>query len=113
MNLLQSVFAVTILLAADADPSAIPAATVTASLWRGKAHVEDGTFEPSMAELKVFLPSPDKANGAAIVICPGGGFIRHVLDRNGYNVVPWLNAHGIAAVLLEYRLPRGRPFVPL
>lgn len=112
MNLLQCFFAVTILLAADADPSAIPA-TVTAPLWPGNAPVGDGTFEPSMAELKVFLPLPDKANGAAIVICPGGGYIRHVLDRNGYNVVPWLNAHGIAAILLEYRLPRGRPFVPL
>jgi acetyl esterase/lipase len=63
--------------------------------------------------LKVYLPAPDKATGAAIVICPGGGYIRHVVDREGYPIADWLNAHGIAAILLQYRLPEGRSFVPL
>ena len=82
-------------------------------LWPGKAPVGDGTYETVASELKVYLPSPDKATGAAVVICPGGGYIRHVVDREGYPIADWLNAHGIAAILLEYRLPEGRSWVPL
>ena len=92
-----------------------PAADVSikVSLWPGKAPVGDGSYETVTTELKVYLPSPEKAVGAAIVVCPGGGYIRHVMDREGYPIAAWLNAHGIAAVLLEYRLPEGRPWVPL
>ena len=82
-------------------------------LWPGKAPVGEGVFESGTNELKVYLPPPDKATGTAIVICPGGGYIRHVMDREGYPTADWLTAHGIAAILLEYRLPEGRPFVPL
>jgi len=82
-------------------------------LWPGKAPVGGGAFEPSAHELKVYLPPAGKANGAAVVICPGGGYIRHVTDREGYPIAAWLNAHGIAAIILEYRLPEGRPLVPL
>jgi acetyl esterase/lipase len=64
-------------------------------------------------ELEVFLPPADKANGAAIVLCPGGGYIRHVTDREGYPIAQWLNEHGIACVILEYRLPEMRHQVPL
>ncbi|MFA6560406.1 MAG: alpha/beta hydrolase [Verrucomicrobiia bacterium] len=82
-------------------------------LWPGKAPVGDGVFETSTNELKVYLPPPDNATGAAVVICPGGGYIRHVTNREGYPIADWLNAHGITAILLEYRLPDGRSFVPL
>ncbi|MBI5396324.1 MAG: alpha/beta hydrolase [Verrucomicrobia bacterium] len=96
-----------------ADDTPKPTPTVQVSLWPGKAPVGDGAFEASTNELKVYLPPPDKATGAAVVICPGGGYIRHVVDREGYPIADWLNAHGIAAVLLQYRLPEGRSFVPL
>jgi acetyl esterase/lipase len=82
-------------------------------LWPGKAPVGGGLYENVTRGLKVFLPPPDKATGAAVVICPGGGYIRHVVDREGYPIAAWLNSHGIAAILLEYRLPEGRPYVPL
>lgn len=88
-------------------------APIQAPLWPGKAPIGGGAFEPSTHELKVYLPPSEKANGAAVVICPGGGYIRHVTDREGYPIAEWLNAHGIAAILLEYRLPEGRSFVPL
>lgn len=88
-------------------------APIKMPLWPDKAPVGDGAFEASTNELKVYLPPPDKANGAAVVICPGGGYIRHVVDREGYPIAGWLNAHGIAAILIEYRLPEGRPMVPL
>jgi acetyl esterase/lipase len=84
-----------------------------AALWPGKAPTGDGGFEECGLELQVFLPAAEKANGAAIVVCPGGGYIRHVTDREGYPIARWLNEHGIAAVILEYRLPELRHRVPL
>jgi acetyl esterase/lipase len=83
------------------------------ALWPGKAPIGDGMFEDSTKELEVFLPPTDKANGAAIVLCPGGGYIRHVTDREGYPIAQWLNEHGIACIILEYRLPKLRHAVPL
>ena len=82
-------------------------------LWPDRAPVGDGTFETLATELDVHLPEPAKATGAAVVVCPGGGYIRHVMDREGWPIADWLNANGIAAVLLRYRLPEGRPLVPL
>ncbi len=83
-------------------------------LWpAGKAPIGGGKTEDCMKELEVFLPPADKANGAAIVLCPGGGYIRHVTEREGYPIAQWLNEHGIACVILEYRLPELRHQVPL
>jgi acetyl esterase/lipase len=82
-------------------------------LWPGRAPIGDGTSEPCPTELQVYLPPRAKNTGAAVVVCPGGGYIRHVMDREGYPIAEWLTANGIAAILLEYRLPEGRPQVPL
>jgi acetyl esterase/lipase len=90
-----------------------PTPTTRVPLWPGKAPVGQGEFEDCNLELEVFLPPVDKANGVAIVLCPGGGYIRHVTDREGYPIAQWLVEHGIAAIILEYRLPRLRHQVPL
>ena len=47
------------------------------------------------------------------MLCPGGGYIRHVTDREGYPIANWLSEHGIATMILEYRLPKLRHQVPL
>lgn len=83
------------------------------SLWPDKAPVGDGTFEAVNVKITVHLPAPDKANGAAIVICPGGGYRGLVVQPEGHLIARWLNEHGIAGIVLEYRMPQGRPFVPL
>lgn len=93
--------------------TAKPTPTERIALWPDQAPNGDGTFEASAKELEVFLPPTDKANGAAIVLCPGGGYIRHVTDREGYPIAQWLNEHGIACIILEYRLPKLRHAVPL
>ncbi len=49
-----------------------PTPTERIALWPGRAPNGDGTFEECTKELEVFLPPADKANGAAIVLCPGG-----------------------------------------
>ncbi|WP_231615631.1 DUF4886 domain-containing protein [Novipirellula artificiosorum] len=89
----------------------LPAARM--QLWPDTAPVGDGTRESAETVMTVFLPPRDKATGAAIVICPGGGYARHVLDNEGSIVARWLNDHGIAGIVLQYRLPNGRPYVPL
>ena len=109
------IFMFATLLADTAVPAASIAteAVIKVPLWPGRAPVGDGTYEVVASELRVSLPSFDRATGAAVVICPGGGYIRHVMDREGHPIAAWLNEHGVAAILLEYRLPEGRPYVPL
>ena len=47
------------------------------------------------------------------MICPGGGYGGLVTGAEGHGIAEWLNSHGIAGIVLEYRLPAGRSFVPL
>jgi acetyl esterase/lipase len=89
----------------------IPPAPEKVSLWPERAPVGDGTFEKAEAKLTVHRPA--KPNGAALVICPGGGYGGLVTGGEGHGIARWLNGHGITGVVLEYRLPRGRAAVPL
>ena len=73
----------------------------------------DGTFEAVDTPITVHLPDPAKANGAAVVLCAGGGYGGLVIDAEGHNVAKWLNEHGIAGIVLQYRLPKGRFAIPL
>ena len=54
-----------------------------------------------------FLPAPDKATGAAVIIAPGGGHWQLTIDREGYDLGRWLAERGIAAFVLKYRLARA------
>jgi acetyl esterase/lipase len=80
-------------------------------LWNKRAPVGDGKFEEADAYITVHRP--EKPNGTAIVICPGGGYGRLVTGPEGHGIATWLNRHGITGVVLEYRLPAGRSQVPL
>jgi acetyl esterase/lipase len=51
-----------------------------------------------------FLPAPQKATGAAVIVCPGGGHHFLAMEHEGYAVGKWFSEHGIAAFVLEYRL---------
>lgn len=55
--------------------------------------------------LTVFSPSPEKANGTAVIICPGGGYGILAIDHEGYNVAKRFNEIGVTAFVLKYRLP--------
>jgi len=56
--------------------------------------------------LTVFLPPKEKANGAAVLIFPGGGFRQVVFNSEGVEPARYLNNLGVAAFVLKYRLPR-------
>jgi acetyl esterase/lipase len=62
-----------------------------------------GVHKPS---LTVYLPPREKANGAAIVIAPGGGHAFLNFDQEGLNVADYLNSIGVAGFVLKYRLAR-------
>lgn len=55
----------------------------------------------------VFLPPAAKATGAAMIVAPGGGHTQLVMEKEGWEVAEWLNARGIAAFVLKYRLARA------
>jgi acetyl esterase/lipase len=61
-----------------------------------------------------FLPTREKATGAAVVICPGGGHRELVFNAEGVEAARYLNGLGVAAFALKYRLGRepGSPYKP-
>ena len=80
-------------------------------LWSAEAPVGKGQTEKTTAKITVY--TPEKPNGTAIVICPGGGYGGLAIDPEGHGIARWLNKQGITGVVLEYRLPAGRSQVPL
>ncbi|HKS36920.1 MAG TPA: alpha/beta hydrolase, partial [Verrucomicrobiae bacterium] len=54
--------------------------------------------------LTVFPADSAKANGTAVVICPGGAFFALSIDSEGFDVARWLNAKGVTCFVLKYRL---------
>jgi acetyl esterase/lipase len=59
----------------------------------------------SAPEMHVFLAAKEKANGGAVLVCPGGGFSILAWDLEGTEVAEWLNSNGYAAVVVKYRVP--------
>jgi acetyl esterase/lipase len=54
--------------------------------------------------LTAYLPERGKANGTAIIVAPGGGFMHLAREKEGSDVARWLQARGVAAFVLKYRL---------
>ena len=59
----------------------------------------------SIPTLTACIPANGTANGAAVVICPGGGYAGLTMDKEGYRVAKAFNAFGVTAFVLKYRLP--------
>ncbi len=51
-----------------------------------------------------YWPAVDKANGAAVVIFPGGGYVRLAIDHEGHDIAKWFAARGVAAFVVKYRM---------
>ncbi|GAB3935304.1 alpha/beta hydrolase [Mucilaginibacter myungsuensis] len=61
--------------------------------------------------LTAFLPEKSKATGAAVVVCPGGGYSGLAIGHEGYAIAKKFNEMGIAAFVLKYRLPSDKIMV--
>ena len=75
-------------------------------LWPGDAPGALGTADKDVPTLTPYLPAPEKATGAAIVVCPGGGY-GGLAPHEGKDYALWLNELGIAGYVLKYRLGPG------
>ena len=65
----------------------------------------DRLTKVSRPTLTVFAPRNGKANGTAIIICPGGGYLALSIKTEGYDVAKKIDSLGITAFVLKYRLP--------
>lgn len=59
--------------------------------------------------LTVLRPEPEKANGCAVIVCPGGGYNILAWPKEGIEVGEWFNSLGVTAFVLKYRVPRRDP----
>ena len=87
-----------------AIPNAIPGAQITEKSDPGT----DGIMRisnVSVPTLTAYLPPKEKATGAAIMICPGGGYSILASGHEGEDIARWFNTMGMTAFVLKYRLP--------
>ena len=72
-------------------------------LWPNGAPGAVGKAETDVPTVAVYLPASNPTQ-TAVVVAPGGGYQHLAMDHEGLQVAQWLNAHGVAAVVLKYRL---------
>jgi len=72
-------------------------------LWPDGAPGALGTSPNDIPTLTAYLPDPTNATGAAMVICPGGGYAG-LAPHEGNDYALWLNQHGVTGFVLKYRL---------
>jgi len=70
-------------------------------LWPDGAPGAKGTGAADKPAITVYLAPEDKANGAAVLICPGGGYGALMMTYEGRDVAKWLNEQGIAGIVLK------------
>jgi acetyl esterase/lipase len=78
-------------------------------LWPADAPGVKEAKEQDRPTLTICLAPKAEANGAAVVICPGGGYGFLAMDHEGHQVARWLNSLGVAGFILKYR-HRGNGF---
>jgi acetyl esterase/lipase len=79
------------------------AAAQTVRLWAGDAPGALGKGEEDIPSLTIYSPPAGKANGAAVVVCPGGGY-GGLAAHEGKPIAEWLNTLGVTGFVLKYRL---------
>jgi acetyl esterase/lipase len=73
-------------------------------LWEGKAPHAKGDTPADRPHVTVYRAPAEKANGTAVVICPGGGYGFLADDHEGKQVADFLNGLGVTAFVLKYRI---------
>lgn len=81
-------------------------------LWPDGAPQAMGDADADSPGVWVY-PAGANANGAAVVICPGGGYVIHATDHEGVQPAKYFNSIGVTAFVLRYRLSPYRHPVPL
>ena len=85
----------------------VPAAVVagkTILLWPAGAPGAMGDEDVDKPTLTVYLPAGENATRTGVVVAPGGGYTHLATEKEGTAIAAWLNARGVAAFVLKYRL---------
>lgn len=85
-----------LVLAAAPEPTPVP-------LWGDTIPGPTSSEKGNVPTLTAYLPPADKATGAAVVVCPGGGYSGRATGHEGKEIADWLTARGVAAFVLKYR----------
>lgn len=75
-------------------------------LWTGDAPGASGKEHGDIPKLYAF-PASGPGPHAAVLVLPGGGYTKVVMEKEGAVEARWLNAHGLSAYVLQYRLHPG------
>jgi acetyl esterase/lipase len=102
-------FCAAVLSAAMSAGLAKAAEPKTELLWPNGAPGALGTDAKDKPTLIIYLAEAEKANGCAIVVCPGGGYGGLAMGHEGHEIGKWLNSLGIAAFICDYR-HRGKGY---
>jgi len=77
-------------------------------------HIEDGrVYNVNVPTLTRFSPAKGTANGTAAIVCPGGGYQRLAVEKEGSEMQRWLNTVGVTVFLLKYRVTPYQHPAPL
>ena len=76
----------------------------TILLWPGGAPGAQGDEDIDKPSLTVYLPAGPNTTKTGVVVVPGGGYQHLASDHEGTAIAEWLNARGVAAFVLKYRL---------
>jgi len=83
-------------------------------LWPEGAPGAVGKEALDQPKLTPYLAAKERANGAAAIVCPGGGYRNLASDHEGKQVAEWLNSLGVSAFVLQYRVgPRYHHPAPM
>jgi acetyl esterase/lipase len=82
-------------------------------LWPEGAPGAMGDLPADKPKITVYRAPADKANGAGMIVCPGGGYRNLASDHEGKQVAEWMNTLGLSAFVVQYRVgPRYRHPAP-
>ena len=73
-------------------------------LWPQGAPGALGDTDEDKPAVFPFIAPKEKATGAAVIICPGGGYVMRAAEHEGYDFARWLNNLGVTAFVLRYRV---------
>ncbi|MFZ1941919.1 MAG: alpha/beta hydrolase [Terracidiphilus sp.] len=85
----------------------------TVRLWAGTAPEAKGATCNDIPALTIFEPRQGSANGSAVIILPGGGYVHLAGDLEGREVADWFTARGFRAFILSYRLASNGYLLPV
>jgi acetyl esterase/lipase len=116
MRLLIQLLMTSLVMVAPATAPDPPVPDFSMNIWPGKppgpqlpatmeSWIKSDLTNISIPTIDVYRPDKSKDTGTAILICPGGGFKKLVVGKEGHSAAKWLSSIGVTAIVLNYRVP--------